>query len=263
MNMNMSVERFSRQADIVSPDQFDDLVAVVIGLGAIGRPLCGVLAATGVRRFVLCDFDRVEESNVASQGHSVAQIGRPKVEAVRDYLTAYDAGIQVEALDRRFSNEVIEFAAVPHSILAVFLCVDSLKARREIYEEMLGDAPDARIRVPGQSCRLFFCDGRVGGFGLQVLCPRSAEDWRRYAWSVDESQDSLVAPLPCGARSLMAPSSVCANLMALQLIASLRREKECLQLVPPFIRFDLMNLLPMADRQYDALPADAATASTT
>ena len=62
-------DRFERQQDLVPQDRLAGLTATVIGVGAIGRQLALQLAAMGIPRMQLVDFDRVEATNVTSQGY--------------------------------------------------------------------------------------------------------------------------------------------------------------------------------------------------
>src|SRR5215831_13333827 len=73
--------RFERQAELVPQERLQDLTATVIGVGAVGRQVAMQLAAIGVRRLQLVDFDRVELTNVTTQGYFMDDIGLPKVEA--------------------------------------------------------------------------------------------------------------------------------------------------------------------------------------
>ncbi len=52
--------RYTRQRDIIPADRLADLMVTVIGVGAVGRQVALQLAAIGVRRLQLVDFDRVE-----------------------------------------------------------------------------------------------------------------------------------------------------------------------------------------------------------
>ncbi len=74
--------RFDRHSALVPPERLADVAVTVVGVGAIGRQLALQLAALGVRRLQLVDFDRVEPTNVTTQGYLAADVGRLKVEAV-------------------------------------------------------------------------------------------------------------------------------------------------------------------------------------
>ena len=53
--------------------------ATVIGVGAIGRQVGLQLAAIGVPRLQIVDFDAVDLTNVTTQGYLAADVGQPKV----------------------------------------------------------------------------------------------------------------------------------------------------------------------------------------
>ena len=73
--------RFERQAEFVPQERLRDLTATIIGVGAVGRQVALQLAAIGVRRLRLIDFDTVELTNVTTQGYFTDDVGLPKVEA--------------------------------------------------------------------------------------------------------------------------------------------------------------------------------------
>src|SRR5512134_3160617 len=55
---------------------------LVVGAGGLGSPLALYLAAAGIGRLGLVDFDRVEESNLQRQVlYGTSSLGRPKLEA--------------------------------------------------------------------------------------------------------------------------------------------------------------------------------------
>ena len=87
-SMTASADRFLRQQDLVPQDRLQLLTAAVIGVGAIGRQVAIQLAALGVRRLQLIDFDTVEPTNVTTQGYFHADLGRPKVDATAGLLVA-------------------------------------------------------------------------------------------------------------------------------------------------------------------------------
>ena len=76
-----SSDRFARQQDLVPAERLAELVVTVIGVGAIGRQVALQLAAIGARRLQLVDFDRVDDTNITTQGYLLDDIGQPKVDA--------------------------------------------------------------------------------------------------------------------------------------------------------------------------------------
>ena len=77
--MHDIVNRFARQDELVPQAVLDNLQVSVIGVGAIGRQVAVQLAAVGVRRLQLVDFDEVEWTNVTTQGYLARDVGRRRI----------------------------------------------------------------------------------------------------------------------------------------------------------------------------------------
>ncbi len=58
----------------------------VAGLGGLGSNCAVALARSGFRKFVLCDFDDVEASNLNRQWYFLDQVGQPKTQALKTNL---------------------------------------------------------------------------------------------------------------------------------------------------------------------------------
>src|SRR5882724_7193593 len=68
-----------------------------IGAGGLGSPAALYLAAAGVGRLGLVDFDRVDLTNLQRQIlHGTKDIGRSKLESARDRLRDINPDIEVE-----------------------------------------------------------------------------------------------------------------------------------------------------------------------
>ena len=76
-----------------------------IGAGGLGSPLSLYLAAAGVGKLGIVDFDVVDLSNIQRQIlYSTADVGRPKLEAARERLTQLNPEIEVVAHPMRLSS---------------------------------------------------------------------------------------------------------------------------------------------------------------
>lgn len=68
-----------------------------IGAGGLGSPVAMYLAAAGVGRLGIVDFDVVDYSNLQRQViHGTPDVGRPKLESARDTLNAINPEVRVE-----------------------------------------------------------------------------------------------------------------------------------------------------------------------
>ncbi len=80
--------------------------ALVIGTGGLGSPVALYLAAAGVGRIGLVDFDVVDSSNLQRQViHGTAAIGELKVESARRRMLDLNPGIDVEVYNEPFTSE--------------------------------------------------------------------------------------------------------------------------------------------------------------
>src|SRR5438046_3605335 len=77
---------------------------LLIGAGGLGSPLGLYLAAAGVGRIGLVDFDVVDFSNLQRQVlHGTLDVGRPKLHSARDRLKAINPEVQLDLYDTRLT----------------------------------------------------------------------------------------------------------------------------------------------------------------
>ena len=77
-----------------------------IGTGGLGAPLGLYLAAAGVGRIGLVDFDSVDLTNLQRQTlFGTSDIGRPKIEAAADRLRNLNPDIQIDQFEARLTSD--------------------------------------------------------------------------------------------------------------------------------------------------------------
>ena len=118
--------RFDRQiryfSDIGAPgltpsecqERLREARLAVLGVGGLGGWAAWALACCGVGEMWLVDGDRVEVSNLNRQIlYTEADIGRLKVEAAAERLTAFNSAMRIEATAKRLESEaeIAEFVA--------------------------------------------------------------------------------------------------------------------------------------------------------
>jgi adenylyltransferase/sulfurtransferase len=77
-----------------------------IGAGGLGSPIAMYLAAAGVGRLGLVDFDAVELSNLQRQLlHGTSDVGRPKTVSARETIEHLNPGVEVVPHDARLTSQ--------------------------------------------------------------------------------------------------------------------------------------------------------------
>lgn len=163
------VERYARHLvlrELGGPGQqaLKSARVLIAGLGGVGAPAALYLAAAGVGRLGLLDFDHVALSNLQRQIiFTEADLGRSKVTAAGERLHALNSDIEVVALDRRLD------AANAADILTGWDLVidgtDNLKTRLTISDACVAGGQD-------------LVTAAVGAWEVQVGLFRGRPCWR-------------------------------------------------------------------------------------
>lgn len=133
------------EGTINAANRLRNTVIEVIGGGAVGSTICEQLPRYGESgRIVGIDPDTIELVNIGNQVFVQDEIGQPKVSAIERRIQRINPAQPYQGIQQRWSAEL---DVQPH---AVFLCVDNIEVRKDIFHQ-LGDV-------------LFFADFRVGGW---------------------------------------------------------------------------------------------------
>lgn len=189
--MNLASDRYVRQSELVPREKIMPLTVTVIGIGAIGRQVALQLAALGVRRLQLIDFDKVEPTNITTQGYLAADLGRHKVEATARAVQAIDANLEVEQVIDRFRPGLVTGEVV-------FVCVDSISSRSAIWRSL-------------QHQCAFWCDGRMRGEVLRILTATDSNSRDHYDTTLFTQAEAHTGS--CTSRSTIYTASIAAGLM--------------------------------------------------
>ena len=123
----------SKSYEYFQPEK-DDARVHIIGCGSVGSTVAENLVRMGVTKLTLWDFDTVEAHNIVNQMFRQKDIGRPKVEALRDLLVEINPEIE--------DDIVLKPEGWRGKTLSgyIFLCVDNIDLRRKIVEQHM-DSP--------------------------------------------------------------------------------------------------------------------------
>ncbi len=133
---------------------------LIVGLGGLGSPAALYLAAAGVGRLLLNDFDLVDPTNLQRQLlYRDADVGRRKVDAARDTLASVNPGVSLVRHDGRLDSDALR--TVIDGADLVLDCTDNFGSRFTINAVCV--AAGARF-VSGAAVRL---GGQVASFDLK------------------------------------------------------------------------------------------------
>jgi adenylyltransferase/sulfurtransferase len=115
---NEEISRYSRhlllaEIGIEGQKRLKAAKVLLVGTGGLGAPLALYLAAAGVGKLGIVDFDFVEESNLQRQViHGTRDVGRPKVASAKDKIKSINPRVEVETynvmLTSKNALEIIE-----------------------------------------------------------------------------------------------------------------------------------------------------------
>lgn len=98
------LERYSRQiileeVGVEGQEKLLNSSVLIIGAGGLGSPIALYLAAAGVGKIGIVDFDNVDLSNLQRQvAHSTADVGKPKALSAKESMLAINPDIEVDAI---------------------------------------------------------------------------------------------------------------------------------------------------------------------
>jgi len=111
MLSNEEVARYSRhlimpEVGMTGQRKLKAASVLMIGTGGLGAPLGMYLAAAGVGRLGLVDFDVVDASNLQRQIiHGTKDVGRPKIASARDRIQDINPHVEIETHETRLTSE--------------------------------------------------------------------------------------------------------------------------------------------------------------
>jgi sulfur-carrier protein adenylyltransferase/sulfurtransferase len=89
-----------------------------IGTGGLGSPLLLYLAAAGIGRIGIVDFDVVDHSNLQRQIiHGTSWVGKPKIESAKNRILEINPYCQIDLYETRLSSENALSIAEPYDIV--------------------------------------------------------------------------------------------------------------------------------------------------
>jgi sulfur-carrier protein adenylyltransferase/sulfurtransferase len=108
---NDEIRRYSRhlilpEVGMAGQKRLKATSVLCIGAGGLGSPIAMYLAAAGIGKIGLLDFDNVDFSNLQRQIlHSTDDVGKPKVQSAKETIQGINPNVEVVLHETRISSE--------------------------------------------------------------------------------------------------------------------------------------------------------------
>src|SRR3954469_4953173 len=108
---NDEIRRYSRhlilpEVGMAGQKKICSSSVLCIGAGGLGSPIAMYLAAAGIGKLGILDFDKVDFSNLQRQIiHGTADVGRPKTETAKETTLGINPNTEVVIHETRISSE--------------------------------------------------------------------------------------------------------------------------------------------------------------
>ena len=125
----------------------------IAGVGGLGSNAAISLARAGVGRLILVDFDSVEENNLTRQYYFRDQIGKVKVEALKENIKKVNPWLKIDIFNQKLTVGSMDEPF--HDADVIVEALDSAVAKTSFIEEIMQKLPDKPLVA---------CSG-VAGYG--------------------------------------------------------------------------------------------------
>lgn len=117
----------SKSYEFFQPEKVKEMIHIV-GCGSVGSTIAENLARCGVTKMTLWDFDTVEKHNIVNQIFRQSDVGKPKVEALKEILVEINPEIEssLRLKGKGWNGEMLSGY--------IFLAVDNIELRKQIVE---------------------------------------------------------------------------------------------------------------------------------
>src|SRR3954467_848047 len=105
------IRRYSRhlilpEVGLAGQKKICSTTVLCIGAGGLGSPIAMYLAAAGIGKLGILDFDTVDFSNLQRQIiHGTADVGRPKTDSAKETIARINPNVEVVTYNTRISSE--------------------------------------------------------------------------------------------------------------------------------------------------------------
>ena len=115
----------------------------IAGVGGLGSNAAVALARTGIGRLVLVDFDVVEKKNLTRQYYFLDQIGKVKIDALKENIERINPEVTIETLNLKLERGSMEKSFTDVDV--VIESLDDAEIKAAFIEEILTKLPNKPV----------------------------------------------------------------------------------------------------------------------
>lgn len=174
---------FWRQLGILDPNQELNFPITIIGVGGIGSPTEFLLAKLGCADLTAYDKDILEAHNFPNQMYRLEDLGKPKVEALKEIIKAF-TGIEIKAINAEYVDQPLKGVVIS--------AVDSMPARKQIWKNVK-NKPQIRLYI----------DAGMGGEVGQIYAVNPCDPDQIEFYEKTLIDDEKAVEAPCTERAII------------------------------------------------------------
>ena len=111
---------------------FKDKVILVAGLGGVGGTALEALTRSGFNKFILVDFDKVDESNLNRQIlYTLKDVGRLKTEVAKERLLSINPDLDIKLINKKIDKGF--FLEFDYPVDFIIDAIDFVEGKLKIY----------------------------------------------------------------------------------------------------------------------------------
>ena len=115
----------------------------IAGLGGLGSNAAISFVRSGIGKLVLVDFDKVEEKNLDRQYYFLDQIGKSKVEALKENIKKINPEVKLETYNLKLEKGSMEKPFLDVDV--VIEALDDARTKADFIEEIMLKLPDTPV----------------------------------------------------------------------------------------------------------------------
>ncbi len=221
INMELKHDHLTRQLDIISPSLQTKSIHV-LGAGAIGSFLVLELAKCGWTDITVYDYDTVSIENMSNQFFRFSDIGKPKVEALKDLIKDFTQ-VEIKAVNTKLDGS--EFIGKGQNSI-LFYAIDSMAIRKAFTDKI------------GLTFFDLILDARMGAemLNLFTFTPLTVSDYDKSLFD-----DSQALPERCTSKSTIYTACMAASFLV-KVLKNFTVNENYLK----FLSFDIKGNAPFA-----------------